>query len=345
MRPVNLRCPRTVQLTAGALVLAAPASAVALTAGQIEAHGALQIAGTSSHLRYGHRLTVRGLAPAADRGHRVALEFSTGRGPWHTVAHARVRATGAFRLQASLTRSGDVRVVPVGAPTDASSAPHDTPSTAATADVLAASAVPVTGLAPSAPTVPVAGLAPSAPKAVTVAAKLAVSRAALVTLPDRAVTLRGRLLPRRPGAVVRMQTRSHHRWHTVARARTGRQGGFVLRHRFTGEARQLVRVSFAGDRLNTAASSHSMRLTSLHAVVASWYYDAGNTACGFHAGYGVASPDLPCGTKVTFDYHGRSVTAVVDDRGPFVSGRSFDLNQNTAAALGFGGVDVVWSSV
>ena len=32
---------------------------------------------------------------------------------------------------------------------------------------------------------------------------------------------------------------------------------------------------------------------------------------------------------------GRTVTAVVDDRGPYVAGREWDLNQNTAAALGF----------
>jgi rare lipoprotein A (peptidoglycan hydrolase) len=60
---------------------------------------------------------------------------------------------------------------------------------------------------------------------------------------------------------------------------------------------------------------------------------------------GVANKTLPCGTHVTFSYNGRTVTAVVDDRGPFVDGRDWDLNQNTAAALGFGGVDTVWSSV
>ena len=38
------------------------------------------------------------------------------------------------------------------------------------------------------------------------------------------------------------------------------------------------------------------------------------------------------------------MTATVDDRGPFVGGRTWDLNQNTAAALGFGGVGSVWSS-
>ena len=69
-----------------------------------------------------------------------------------------------------------------------------------------------------------------------------------------------------------------------------------------------------------------------------------HTACGFHAYYGVANKTLPCGTKVTFAYGGRTVTATVDDRGPFVAGREWDLNQNTAAALGMGGVATVWSS-
>ena len=66
--------------------------------------------------------------------------------------------------------------------------------------------------------------------------------------------------------------------------------------------------------------------------LASWYGDGGSTACGFHANYGVANKALPCGTRVTFRYGGKTVTAVVDDRGPYVGGREWDLNQNTAAA-------------
>jgi rare lipoprotein A (peptidoglycan hydrolase) len=41
---------------------------------------------------------------------------------------------------------------------------------------------------------------------------------------------------------------------------------------------------------------------------------------------------------------GRSVVATVDDRGPFVPGRDYDLNQNTAAALGMYGVETVLAS-
>lgn len=76
-------------------------------------------------------------------------------------------------------------------------------------------------------------------------------------------------------------------------------------------------------------------------AVASWYYDQGSTACGFHAHYGVANKTLPCGTKVEIRYGSRTVTATVDDRGPYVSGRSFDLDQTTAGKLGMSGVETV----
>jgi rare lipoprotein A len=94
---------------------------------------------------------------------------------------------------------------------------------------------------------------------------------------------------------------------------------------------------------------HHRKAPVKHAVemipaVASWYYDQGDTACGFHAEYGVANKTLPCGTKVTIRYGDRSVVATVDDRGPFVYGRTFDLDQNTASALGMWGVATVYCS-
>ena len=106
-----------------------------------------------------------------------------------------------------------------------------------------------------------------------------------------------------------------------------------------------LRVRFRGDRLNAGSLAHAGQLTAFRESVASWYTDGGATACGFHAYYGVANRTLPCGTNVIFHSGGRSVTAVVDDRGPFVGGREWDLNQNVAGALGFGGVGTVWSSV
>jgi rare lipoprotein A (peptidoglycan hydrolase) len=50
---------------------------------------------------------------------------------------------------------------------------------------------------------------------------------------------------------------------------------------------------------------------------------------------------LAFGTKIEFSYKGRTVTAVVRDRGPFIKGRVFDLGPGTAKALKFGGVGTV----
>lgn len=79
---------------------------------------------------------------------------------------------------------------------------------------------------------------------------------------------------------------------------------------------------------------------------ASWYYDQGHqTACGFVARYGVANKKLPCGTHVKFWRAGHTVTAVVDDRGPYIAGRTWDLGQRTARRLHFQGIGVgyVWA--
>lgn len=80
--------------------------------------------------------------------------------------------------------------------------------------------------------------------------------------------------------------------------------------------------------------------------LASWYYDGGSTASGFHSYYGIAmcgsaGPCYSFGTKIELFYGGRSVIAVVDDHGPYAGGRNIDLNQNVAHALGFGGVGTV----
>ena len=67
-------------------------------------------------------------------------------------------------------------------------------------------------------------------------------------------------------------------------------------------------------------------------AVASWYDDAGGTACGTHYPIGVANKELPCGTRVLLCHAGCEV-AVVEDRGPFVAGRLFDLNPGAKEAI------------
>lgn len=78
-------------------------------------------------------------------------------------------------------------------------------------------------------------------------------------------------------------------------------------------------------------------------AIASWYEDAGSTASGRHYRYGFASLMFGSnwGQRVRFCYHHRCLTGRLDDHGPYVAGREFDLNQNIASALGFSGVDTI----
>lgn len=60
----------------------------------------------------------------------------------------------------------------------------------------------------------------------------------------------------------------------------------------------------------------------------------------------VAHRSMRFGTRIEFSYNGKTCIAVVNDRGPFVSGRTFDLGPGTAKALGFSGVGTVkWREV
>jgi len=83
-----------------------------------------------------------------------------------------------------------------------------------------------------------------------------------------------------------------------------------------------------------------------HTAVASWYgtaYDGRTTASGeiFNAAdFTAASPDLPFGTWLALSQTDpttkktRRIVVVVNDRGPYVSGRSLDLSRAAAEALG-----------
>jgi len=58
-------------------------------------------------------------------------------------------------------------------------------------------------------------------------------------------------------------------------------------------------------------------------------------------GLTVAHKTLPKGTRVQIRYNGKTVTATVTDRGPYVAGRTWDLGPGVSRALGFAGVHSV----
>lgn len=311
---------RLVYAAVGASILAIPASAAAFAPSADQGGSVIKTRLKRSRVNYGYPVVILGRAPSSERGQTIALQFTReGSGNWRKIGSGKVGATGSLRLIGWVTSSGWLRVV------------THTP---------AASAATTLPLGPPPPS----GTSLSAPERVAVSAAIRTRARAINDLGGQTVSLSGRLLPANGRRWIELQADSSGRWIPVALARTDRSGWFELRYRPSGAGQVPLRIRFAGDRTNAAASSDVGTLTVYQQEVASWYDDAGHTACGFHAYYGVANLSLPCGARVSFDYGGRSVQAVVDDRGPYVGGRTWDLNQNTAAALGFGGVGAVWSS-
>jgi rare lipoprotein A len=321
MRPKTiLREPRLMHAAVGAAIVAAPASAALADAthaapAQAAGNQTLQAHVRSHRLGYGQSLIVTGRAPTSSAGQTLALDYAPlGSTSWQQIATARVAGNGGFRLSAPLRSSGQVKV---------------TTAQGAGSPVAIAAAASSTS---------------TAPQRVAVAAELRLARRLRTVLGAGTVQVHGELLPRAAGQRVQLQTRRGGGWVTLGSTRTGSRGRFGFRFRVSVPGDQPLRARFAGDRSNAAVSRSAGRVAVLRQSLASWYQDGGNTACGFHAYYGVANLSLPCGAHVTFSNGRRTVTATVDDRGPYVGGREWDLNQNTAAALGFGGVGDVWSS-
>jgi len=86
---------------------------------------------------------------------------------------------------------------------------------------------------------------------------------------------------------------------------------------------------------------------SMRRAGATWYgpgFYGNDTACGKvlrTTTIGVANRTLPCGTRVTFSYHGRYMVAPVIDRGPYRKGYDWDLTSAAAQKLGLASSDLV----
>ncbi len=318
------RTTRAIHSVIAITMLAVPCSALALsgtTDAQTTSGAQLQATATPRVARLGQAVTVRGTAPASAAGHRAVLESaSRTQSDWRPVRATTIAPGGHFAFRTQLRHSGYLRVIDSG--------PVPTGSGGVQANRVA---LPAQGA--------------STPQHVAVAAQFRVAQNRLDVLAGHPVSLHGTLDPAQAGRVVRVQTRRGHGWKTVGTARTGANGRFRARLGSLTGSEHRLRVRFAGDQSNAAVSGGAGVVTVFGADVASWYSDAGSTGCGFHATYGVANRNLPCGTKVRIRFGPRSITATVDDRGPYVGGRNWDLNQNTAAALGFGGVGTIWISL
>jgi hypothetical protein len=320
---ITLRKTRTVHVVIAAIMLAVPASAFALSSAASDNPAAaspapLQANVTPRQLSVNHNVTLSGRAPVNYAGQRALVQTATSRqGAWQTLTSSQIGSQGQFRMRTRLRHSGFLRVV------------------AATGQGRAADTRAATGSGTSAPAV-------SQPVPVLVHAAFKLAARTINVLGSHPVTVHGHLTPARAGRSVRLQVHGSRGWRTISRTRTGGAGGFRLHGEVGSGLKRRLRVVFGGDNTNGATTRPAGTVTVYSQDEASWYSDGGSTACGFHATMGVANRTLPCGTKVRFYSDGHTVTATVDDRGPYVGGRNWDLNQNTASALGFGGVGTVW---
>jgi len=285
------------------------AVAVAEAAGGYSTPASITMAGAgeSQDVRYGRRVAIRGFVSPGATGKPVSLEYARPGRSFKALASATTRADGSYRFAVKARRSGSYRARAKGIDKT------------------------------------------TAARSVTVLARLA-GRSKRHILGGRPVRVRGRLLPRLAGRRVRLQVRAPRGWTTVDRARTRSGGRFraAFTPRRPGVYR--LRVRFLGDGAAEAASDRLRRVYVYRAGHASWYgpgFYGNSTACGGAltlGRLGVAHKYLPCGTRVTFRYRGRSVTARVIDRGPFAAGRDWDLTAVTKQRLRFGDVGVVWST-
>lgn len=263
-------------------------------------------AGQSDTVRYGKRVAIQGTVAPASSGASVELQHAARGREFRPVASTSTAGDGSYSFRPKVRRTGSYRAVASGGGT-------------------------------------------SETRTVAVVARLA-AKATRHRRVGQAVRVRGRLLPRVAGRTIRLDVRSGKRWRTVDRVRTGSGGRFRAAWKPSGPGSYRMRARFDGGSLAKADGKRLGPVRSYRAGHASWYGPGlyGNTlGCGgtlTPSTLGVAHKTLPCGTKVTFRYGGRSATVRVIDRGPYIGGREWDLTEATKQRLGFGSTGTVWST-
>lgn len=148
---------------------------------------------------------------------------------------------------------------------------------------------------------------------------------------NHAVRFRGRVTPGGSRAVVVQVGGRKLRAHTRA------DGSYKLRWHAPSSGVYRARATVTG----TSVRSHRLTVNAFRPAEASYYGPGlygGVLACGGTLSpgrQGVANKTLPCGSRVTLRYHGRTVTVPVIDRGPYAGNREYDLTAATRAKLGF----------
>ena len=170
---------------------------------------------------------------------------------------------------------------------------------------------------------------------------VAIGQRRLNVVAGKRALVNGRLAAPGAGQPVALQRQTGNGWRTIDRSVTAPDGAFLFRFHPQSPGSALVRVQ-AG-----AGTRHVGRLNVYRHALVSWYGPGlygGHLGCGgtlTPSTLGVAHKTLPCGTKVTLRFGGRTVRVAVVDRGPYVGAREFDLTAATKDRLGFAGVGTI----
>lgn len=134
-------------------------------------------------------------------------------------------------------------------------------------------------------------------------------------------------------------------WKRVAVGKIRGGKKFALGWRGSRPGTYAVRLrAVKGSGADSASLGRSYVFRRSHASYYGPGLYGGALACGGRLSpstVGVAHKTLRCGTKVTFNYGRRTVTARVIDRGPFIAGRDWDLTAALKRKLGFGSTGTV----
>jgi rare lipoprotein A len=163
----------------------------------------------------------------------------------------------------------------------------------------------------------------------------------------RDIRFTGTVSPSNAGKTVEIQRSGGHtggRWVQTSHATIGSNGSFTAYWHANRPGPLAFRAVLGSKAASTAASSWPTVDVIVYRLAIATIYGPGfwgsRTACGqiLHKNtIGVAHRTLPCGTRVSIYYRGRTMVVPVIDRGPYANGADWDLTEATSRALGMNG--------
>jgi hypothetical protein len=136
-------------------------------------------------------------------------------------------------------------------------------------------------------------------------------------------------------------------WVTAATATAGSDGSYAASWQTDHIGVFSIRAVEGSAQVHASSAPPAIRVTVYRQAKATWFgpgFYGHRTACGeklTRTLVGVAHRTLPCGTKVSLFYRGRTIVVPVVDRGPFAHGASWDLTAAAAQQLGFTATDML----